>query len=95
MSKEEMIKQLVSHDGISAKLSELTKRFDEFSDKHETLHSELKITQMCNYVFLERVYQLERNGVSNSRITKGETLEINLVTFKIMFWRRQCVMFCP
>ena len=65
MSKEELIKQLVSHDDIAVKLSELTKRFDEFSDKYEALHSELKITQHCNSLFLERVYQLEHNAVSN------------------------------
>ena len=43
MSKEELIEQLVSHDDIAATLSELTKRSDEFSDKYEVLHSELKI----------------------------------------------------
>ena len=66
MSKEEMIEQLVSHDKIATKLSELNKRFDEFSDKYEALHSELKITQNCNSLLLERVYQLERNAVRNS-----------------------------
>ena len=65
MSKEELIEQLVSHDDIAAKLSELTKRFDEFSDKYETL-PELKITQNCNSLLLECVYQLERNTVSHS-----------------------------
>ena len=47
MSKEELIEQLVSHDDIAAKLSELTKRFNEFS-KYEALHSELKIIQNCS-----------------------------------------------
>ena len=79
MSKEELIEQLVSHDDIAAKLSELTKRFDEFSDKYEALHSELKITQNCNSLLLERVYQLERNAVSNSQYHRRETLEINPV----------------
>ena len=32
-SKEELTEQLVSHDNIATKLSELTKRFDEFFDK--------------------------------------------------------------
>ena len=54
MSSEELIEQLCSHDDIAGKLPELTKRFDEFSGKYETLHSELKITQNCN--FLEHVY---------------------------------------
>ena len=58
ISKEELIEQDVSHDDIAAKLSELTKRFDEFSYKYETLHFELKITQNCNSLLLERVYQL-------------------------------------
>ena len=31
MSKEELIEHLVTHDDIIAKLSELTKRFEEFS----------------------------------------------------------------
>ena len=60
-------------------MSELTKRFDEFSDKYEALHSELKITQNCNSLLLERVYQLERNAVSNSQYHRRETLEINPV----------------
>ena len=82
MSKEELIKQLVSHDDIAAK-SELTKRFDEFSDKYEALHSELKITQNCNSFLLERVYHLERNAVSNSQYHRRETLEINPVPLAI------------
>ena len=60
-------------------MSELTKRFDEFSNKYEALHSELKITQNCNSLLLERVYQLERNAVSNSQYHRRETLEINPV----------------
>ena len=43
MSKEELIEQVVSHDDVAAKLSKLTKRFDEFSGKYETLHFELKV----------------------------------------------------
>ena len=43
MSKEELIEQVVSHDDVAAKLSKLTKRFDEFSGKYKTLHSELKV----------------------------------------------------
>ena len=79
MSKEELIEQLVSHDDIAAKLSELTKRFDEFSDKYEALHSELKITQNCNSLLLEHVYHLERNAVSNSQYHRIKKLEINPV----------------
>ena len=79
MSKEELIEQLVSHDDIAAKLSELNKRSDEFSDKYEALHFELKITKNCNSLLLERVYQLERNAVSNSQYHRRETLEINPV----------------
>ena len=92
MSKEELIEQLVSHDDIVAKLSEVTKRFDEFSDKYETLHSELKITQNCNSLLLERVYQLKRNAVSNSQYHRRETSEINPVPLAIQdnVWRRQC-----
>ena len=67
MSKEELIEELISHDDIAAKLSELTKRFDEFSDKYKVLHSELKITQDYNSLLLERVYQPEPNAVSNSQ----------------------------
>ena len=79
MSKEELIEQLVSHDDIAATLSELTKRFDEFSDKYEVLHSELKITQNCNSLLLEGVCQLERNTVSNLQYHRRQTLEINVV----------------
>ena len=62
---------------MTAKLSELTKRFDEYSDKYESLHSELKITQNCNSLLPERVCRLERNAVSNSQYHRRETLEIN------------------
>ena len=83
ISKEELIEQDVSHDDIAAKLSELTKRFDEFSYKYETLHFELKITQNCNSLLLERVYQLWRNAVSNSQYHGKRTLEINPVSLAI------------
>ena len=83
ISKQELIEQLVSHDDIVAKFSKLTKRFDKFSDKYETFHSELKITQNCNSLLLERVYQLERNGVSNLQYHRRGTLEINLVPLTI------------
>ena len=83
MSKEELIEQLVSYDDIAAKLYELTRRFGEFSDKHETLHSELKITQNCSSLLLERVYHLELNVVSNSQCHRRETIEINPVLLTI------------
>ena len=83
MSKEELLEQLFSHDDIAAKLSEFTKRFSEFSDKYETLHSELKITQNCNSFLLERVYKLERNAVSNSQYHRRETWEIHPVPLAI------------
>ena len=79
MSKEELIEQLISHDDIAGKLSELTKRFNEFSDKYEAPHSELKITQNCNSLLLERVYQLELHAVSNSQYHRRETVGINPV----------------
>ena len=80
---EELINQLVSHDDIAAKLPELTKRFDEFSDKYKTLHFELKITQSCNSLLLECVYQLEHNAVSNLQYHWVETLEISPVPLAI------------
>ena len=45
----------------------------------KALHSELKITQNCNSLLLELVYQLEHNAVSNSQYHRRETLEINPV----------------
>ena len=83
MSKEELIEQPLNHDDIAAKLSELTKRIDGFSDKHETVHSELKTTQNCNCLLMERVYQLEHNTVTNSQYHRRETLEINPVPLTI------------
>ena len=53
-----------------------------FSDKYEALHSELKITQNCNSLLLEHVYQLERNSVSNSQYHRRE-IEINPVPSSI------------
>ena len=53
-----------------------------FSDKYEALHSELKITQNCNSLLLEHVYQQERNSVSNSQYHRRE-IEINPVPSSI------------
>ena len=83
MPKEELIEQLVSLDETTAKLLEVTKRFEEFPDKYKTLHSQLKMTQNCNSFLLEHVYQLEHNAVSNSQDHKRETLEINSVPLAI------------
>ena len=93
--KEELIEQLVHHDDIAAKLSELTKRFDEFSDKCETFRSPFTL-QNCNSL-LEHVYQLECNAISNFQYHRRETLDINPVpvTIKDNVWRRQCAMLCP
>ena len=77
MSKEELIEQCVSHDDIANKLSGLTKKFDKFCDKYESLRSELKSTQNCKSLFLEHSYQLERNAGSNSQYHRRKTLEIN------------------
>ena len=89
-----MINQFVSHDDIAAKLPEFTKRFDEFFDKYKTLHSELKITESCNSLLLECVYQLEHNAVSNLQYHWIETLEINPVPLAIQDLLEKTVSRC-
>ena len=82
MSKEELIEQLVSHNDIAATLYELSKILDEFSNKYKTLHSELKITQNYSSLFLECVYQLECNAISNLHYHRRD-IGIQLCTFNL------------
>ena len=43
LSMEELIDMLISVEGISSKLSDLTSRFDDFSGQYEILSSELSV----------------------------------------------------
>ena len=44
LSKEELIEELISFEGISSKLSDLTSRFDDFLRRYEILSSELTVS---------------------------------------------------
>ena len=58
--------------------------FDGFSDKYETLHYDLKITQNCDFLLLDRLDQLERNAVSILQYCRRETLVIIYFTDNIL-----------
>ena len=83
LSKEELIDELISVEGISSKLSDLASRFDGFLRRYEVLSSELTISKNCNRLLSERIVQLERNAVNIAQYPQQESLEINPVPASI------------
>ena len=77
MSRDELVEELFKLLDVSAKLSELTEKFNDFVSKHDKIYSELRISRNCNNHLLQRITQLERNAVTNSQYHKRETIEIN------------------
>ena len=67
LSKEELIEELITVDDITSTISDLTHRFKYFLRRFEVVSSDLAITRNCNRLLTERVLQLERNAVTNSR----------------------------
>ena len=55
VSKEELIEELISVEGISSKLSDLTSYFDDFLRQYEILNSELTVNKNCNSLLTERI----------------------------------------
>ena len=77
LSKEELIEELITVDDITSKISDLTNRFDDFLRRFEVVSSDLAITRNCNRLLTERVFQLERNAVTNAQYHERELLEGN------------------
>ena len=48
LSKEELIKELLSFDNLSEKINYLTKKMDDFASKFDRGFSELQISKTCN-----------------------------------------------
>ena len=88
MSKEELIQELTDINSsfvndINAKLTDLSERFNEFTSKYDKVYSELQQCKSFNSDLLSRIIQLERNAVSNSQYSRGETIELNPVPAEI------------
>ena len=77
LSKEELIEELITVDDITSKISDLTNRFDDFLRRFEVVSSDLAITRNCNRLLTERVFQLERNAVTNDQYHRRELVEGN------------------
>ena len=75
LSKEELIEELITVDDITSKISDLTNRFDDFLRRFEVVSSDLAITRNCNRLLTERVFQLERNAVTNDQYHRRELVE--------------------
>ena len=74
LSKEELIEELITVDGITSKISDLTNRFDDFFRRFE-----VAITKNCSRLLTQRVVQLERNAVTNAQYHRRESVEVNPV----------------
>ena len=67
LSKDELIDELMSIEGISSKLVNVTTQFDDFTRRFEILSSELAVSKNCNRLLSERIVQLERNTVNTAQ----------------------------
>ena len=79
MSRDELVEELPKLLDVSSKPSELTEMFNNFVLKHDKVYSKLQISRNWYNHLLQKIIQLERNAVTNSRYHRRETLEKNLV----------------
>ena len=77
MSRDELVGELFKLLDVSSKISDLTGKFNDFVSKYDQLYSELQISRNFNFNLLQRIIQLERNAVTNSRYHRRETIELN------------------
>ena len=82
VSKEELIKELISVEDLSSKISNLTSRFDVFLRRYEILSSELFVTKNCNKLLSETIVKLKRNTVNNEEYHR-ESLEKSPILISI------------
>ena len=59
LSKEELIKELLSFDNLSEKINYLTKKMDDFASKFDRVFSELQISKTCNSLLRKQIIDLE------------------------------------
>ena len=88
MSKEELIQELTNINSsfvndINAKLTDLSDRFNEFTSKYGKVYSELQQCKSYSSHLLTKIFQLERNAVTNSQYSRREAIELNPVPAKI------------
>ena len=83
ISKDELIDELMSIEGISSKLVNLMTWFDDFTRRFEMLSSELAVSKNCNRLLSEWIVQIERNTVNNAQYHWCESIEINPVPASI------------
>ena len=79
MSRDELVEELPKLLDVSSKPSELTEIFNNFVLKHDKVYSKLQISRNWYNPLLQKIIQLERNAVTNSRYRRRETLGKNLV----------------
>ena len=72
LSKEELIEELITVYDISSKLSDLSNRFDDFLRRFEVVSSDLATARNCNKLLTKRVFQLEKNAVTNAQYYRRE-----------------------
>ena len=75
LSKEELIKELITVDDIT--ISDLTNWFNDFLRFEVVVSSDLAITRNSNRLLTERFVQLERNTVTNAKYHWQELVEVN------------------
>ena len=80
MSRDKFVEELLRLSDVSFTVSELTEKFNDFVSKHDKVYSKLQISRNCNNPLLQRIIQLERNAMTNSRYHRRETLEIKPVS---------------
>ena len=88
ISREELIQELSDINSsfvndINAKLTGLSKKFNEFTSKYDNVYSELQQCESFNSHLRNRIIQLECNAVTNSQYIRRETIEVNLVLTEI------------
>ena len=72
LSKEELVEEFLKFSNITDQLQSLTKRFDDFIEKYDILHSELLVSKNWNSLLLNRIINLERNALNNAQYIERE-----------------------
>ena len=83
LSKEELIEQLLSFDNLSEKITDLTKKMDDFASKFDRVFSELQISKTCNSLLRKRIIDLERSSLDNAQYLRREMIEISPVPLDV------------
>ena len=79
LSKEELIKELITVNDILSKIADLTNQFNGFLREYEAFSSDLAINRNCKRLQTERVLQSERNAVTNVQYHWRDSVEVNPV----------------